>query len=306
MHELGDLKSIDLRRIWFCEDENFTPWLFEEENLNQLADVLNMKLDPMEKEMEVGQFYADIVCRNTVDNSLVVIENQLGETDHDHLGKVLTYAAELRAITVIWIAAEFANEHHNTLDWLNENMNDRFQFFGVKLELIQIDNSRPAPKFTIISKPNNWIRPVIEGDSRTRFWSKFLEYLTESNSSLDPQERSENPQYFGFHIGEVSDIWLAAWRHQNNTYFAVNLHLKGPNAQLYFDKLKEQQDEIETEFGAALQWEKSPKHNPSVPQVGLYENMNSPEDIDWSNQFEWLRLNLEKLDEVFRPRVMDF
>ena len=79
--------------------------------------------------MEVGQFYADIVCRNTADSSLAVIENQLGETDHDHLGKVLTYAAELRAVTVIWIAAEFTNEHRNTFDWLNENMDERFQFF---------------------------------------------------------------------------------------------------------------------------------------------------------------------------------
>ena len=303
MPELGNLKSIDLRRIWPREDENFTPWLFKKENLTRLANVLNMKLDPLGKEMEVGQFYADIVCRNTTDNSLAVIENQLGETDHDHLGKVLTYAAELGAVTVIWIAVDFTTEHRNTFDWLNENMSDRLQFFGVKLELIQIDNSCLAPKFTVIAKPNNWIRPVIEGDSRTRFWSKFREYLTESNSSLDPREQSENPQYFGFRIGEIPDIWLAAWRHQNNTYFAANLHLKGQNSELYFDRLKEQQDEIETEFGGTLRWERSPKHNRPVPQVGLYKNMNSPEDVDWPNQFEWLRLNLEKLDEIFRSRV---
>ena len=306
MSEFGNLKSIDLRRIWPREDENFTPWLFKEENLTRLADVLNMKLDPLEKEMEVGQFYADIVCRNTTDNSLVVIENQLEETDHSHLGKVLTYAAALRAFTVIWVAAEFANEHSDTLNWLNENMSDHFQFFGVKLELIQVDNSCPTPKFTIIAKPNNWIRPVIEADSRTRFWSEFHKHLTESNSLLDPQGSSENPQYFGFRIGEVSDIWLAAWRHQDNKYFAVNLHLKGQNAQLYFDKLKEQQNEIENELGTTLEWKKSPSYNPSVPQVGLYKNMDSSEEADWSNQFEWLRLNLEKLDEVFRPRVTDF
>ena len=306
MPEFGNLKSIDLRRIWPREDENFTPWLFKKENLTRLADVLNIKLKPMKKEMEVGQFHADIVCRNTADNSLVVIENQLEETDHDHLGKVLTYAAALRASTVIWVAAEFASEHSNALNWLNENMSDHFQFFGVKLELIQVDNSRPTPKFTIIAKPNNWIRPVIEGDSRTRFWSKFHEHLTESNSSLDPQGPSENPQYFGFRIGEASDIWLAAWRHQNNKFFGVNLHLKGQNAQLYFDKLKEQQNEIETELDAALEWKKSPSYNPSVPQVGLYKTMDSPEETDWPNQFKWLRLNLEKLDRVFRPRVANF
>ena len=306
MSEFGNLKSIDLRQIWPREDKNFTPWLFKEENLTRLADVLNMKLDPLEKEMEVGQFYADIVCRNTTDNSLAVIENQLGETDHAHLGKVLTYVAELRAATVIWIAAEFTSEHSNTLNWLNENMSDHFQFFGVKLELIQVDNSRTTPKFTVIAKPNNWISPVVEGDPRTRFWSKFREYLTENNSSLDPQGSSENPQYFGFRLGEISDIWLAAWRHQNNKYFGVNLHLKGQNALSYFDKLKEQQSEIETELDAALRWEKSPRHNRLIPQVGLYKNMDLPDETDWPNQFEWLHLNLEKLDKVFRPRVMDF
>ena len=303
MPEFGNLKSIDLRHIWHREDEDFTPWLFKKENLTRLADVLNMELDPLEKEMEVGQFYADIVCRNTADSSLVVIENQLGETDHDHLGKVLTYAAELRAATVIWVAAEFASEHSNALNWLNENMSDHFQFFGVKLELIKVDKSLPTPKFTVIAKPNNWICPVIEGDSRTRFWSKFHEHLTQKNSSLEPQGSSENPQYFGFRFGEISDIWLAAWRHQNNKYFGVNLHLKGANAQLYFHKLKEQQNEIETELDAALEWKKSPSYNPSVPQVGLYKYMDSPEETDWPNQFKWLRLNLEKLDVVFRSRV---
>ena len=74
MSEFGNLKSIDLRRIWPREDKNFTPWMFKEENLTRLADVLNMKLDPLKKEMEIGQFYADIVCRNTADNSLVIMK----------------------------------------------------------------------------------------------------------------------------------------------------------------------------------------------------------------------------------------
>ena len=180
------------------------------------------------------------------------------------------------------------------------------QFYGVKLELIQVDNSRPVPKFTVIAKPNNWIRPVIEGDSRTRFWSKFQEHLTKSNSSLDPQGRSENPQYFGFRIGETPDIWLAAWKHENNIYFAVNLHLKGQDAELHFDELKEQQDEIETEFNTSLDWRRSPRHNPSIPQVGLYKNVDLTNETDWPNLFEWFRVNLEKLDKVFRARVADF
>lgn len=303
MPELGNLKSIDLRQIWPREDEEFTPWLFKEENLTRLADVLNMKLTPFKKEMEVGQFYADIVCRNTVDNSLVVIENQLGETDHDHLGKVLTYAAELHAFTVIWIAAEFTNEHRNTFDWLNENMDERFQFFAVKLELIQIDDSRPAPKFTIIAKPKNWISPIIEGDWRERFWYKFREYLTEEmNSPIAANSfPSNNPFYLGFDIGVPTDqIWTAAWLDPKQRQIAANLHLSGV-AKEHFSMLKAHLDNHQSEFDGEFKWWKSSRNVPY--RLGFYNNADWMNQEDWRDQFEWLRLNLESLDEVFQSRV---
>ena len=303
MSEFGNLKSIDLRRIWPREDENFTPWLFKEENLTRLADVLNMKLDPLEKEMEVGQFYADIVCRNTTDNSLAVIENQLGETDHDHLGKVLTYAAELRAVTVIWIAVDFTNEHRNTFDWLNENMDEGFQFFAVKLEVIQIDDSHPVPKFTIIAKPQNWVPPVIEGDWRMRFWSKFREYLAEEIESPIAANSfwSNNPFYLGFDIGAPTDqIWTAAWLDPKQRQIAANFHLSGV-AKEHFSMLKAHLDDHQSKFDGEFKWWKSSRNAPC--RLGFYNNADWMNKEDWHDQFEWLRLNLERLDEVFRSRV---
>ena len=303
MPELGNLKSIDLRQKWPREDKNFTPWLFKKENLTRLASVLNMELDPLETEMEVGQFYADIVCRNTTDNSLAVIENQLGKTDHDHLGKVLTYAAELNAFTVIWIAVDFTNEHRNTFDWLNKNMEERFQFFAVKLELIQIDNSSQAPKFTIIAKPKNWVPPAIEGDWRKRFWSKFCEYLTEEiNSSIAANSfQTNNLDYLGFDIGKSKDqIWTAAWLNPNQKQVAANLHLAGV-AKKHFSMLETHLENHQSEFDREFKsWDGS-----SPYALGFHNNANLMNEEDWQDQFEWLRLNLEKLDEIFRSRVIN-
>lgn len=303
MPEFGDLKSIDLRHVWPREDKNFTPWLFEKENLTRLADVLNMKLDPLEKEMAVGQFYADIVCRNTIDNSLAIIENQLGETDHDHLGKVLTYAAGLRAVTVIWIAGDFTNEHRNTFDWLNENMDERFQFFAVKLELIQIDDLRLTPKFTIIAKPKNWVSPVIEEDWRMRFWSEFREYLTkEMESSIAANSfQSNDPFYLGFNIGVPRDrIWIAAWLDPKRRQIAANLHLSGV-AKKHFSTLKTHIENHQPKFEREFEWWKASSNAPD--RLGFYNNADWMNMEDWQAQFEWLRLNLETLDEVFRSRV---
>ena len=303
MSKFGKLKSIDLRQGWPREDENFTPWLFKKENLTRLAGVLNMELDPLEIEMEVGQFYADIVCRNTTDNSLAVIENQLGETDHGHLGKVLTYAAELNAFTVIWIAVDFTNEHRNTFDWLNKNMDERFQFFAVKLELIQIDDSSLTPKFTIIAKPQNWVPAAIEGDWRIRFWSEFREYLTEkiespiaANSFL-----SNNPSYLGFDIGGPKDqIWAAAWLNPNQKHIAANLHLSGV-AKKHFSMLKAHLENHQSKFDGEFKWwDRNPPY-----RLGFHNNANLMNEEDWHPQFEWLRLNLEKLDEILRSRVMN-
>ena len=155
MSELGELQPVDIREIWTREDEDFTPWLFEQENLNRLASVLNMEFKPVGKEVEVGQFYADILCRNTADNSLVVIENQLRGTDHKHLGQALTYAAGLKATTIIWISTVFTDEHCDVLDLLNAITNENYKFFGVEIELWQIGDSLPAPIFNIVSKPKD-------------------------------------------------------------------------------------------------------------------------------------------------------
>ncbi len=158
--KLGRLEKVDLRTAWKDEGLHFTPWLAKEENLQFLAETLGMHLELVKQEKEVGPFRADILCKNLEDDSWVLIENQLERTDHTHLGQILTYAAGLEAVTAIWIAERFTEEHRAALDWLNEHTDEKISFLGLEVELWRIGDSPVAPKFNIVAKPNDWTREV--------------------------------------------------------------------------------------------------------------------------------------------------
>ena len=140
--ELGKLERVDLRDVWETEDQNFTPWLAQDENISVLAETLGMDLVVEETEKAVGRFRADIVCREADSpDSWVLIENQLEQTNHTHLGQLMTYAAGLEAVTIVWIAHHFRQEHREALQWLNEITDKRFRFFGLEVVLWRIGDS---------------------------------------------------------------------------------------------------------------------------------------------------------------------
>src|SRR5665213_3187540 len=183
---LGRLERVELRDIWTSEATQFTPWLARPENIALLGEALGMELAFEAQEKSVGSFRADLLCKDMLDNHWVLIENQLERTDHSHLGQLLTYASGLEAVTIIWIAARFTEDHRSTLDWLNKITDERFRFFGLEVELWKIANSPAAPKFNIVSKPNDWSQSVAQaaraidegGLSETRvmqrkYWAAF-------------------------------------------------------------------------------------------------------------------------------------
>src|SRR5437762_8950858 len=146
---LGRLEKIPLREVWTNESSDFTPWLARGENLKLLAETVGIELECEAQEKEVGPFRADILCKNTATDSWVLIENQLERTDHCHLGQLLTYAAGLEAVTIVWVAERFTEEHRATLDWLNERTDEKINFFGLEVELWRIGDSAIPPKFNI-------------------------------------------------------------------------------------------------------------------------------------------------------------
>ena len=166
MTNLGRLEKVELRDIWKTEDRDFTPWLAQEENMSVLCETLLMDLEVEAQEQNVGPFRADILCKDVNDGSWVLIENQLERTDHTHLGQLLTYAAGLDAVTIVWVAARFTDEHRAALDWLNDHTDEKIRFFGLEVELWKIGESIAAPKFNIISKPNEWTRSISRASAR--------------------------------------------------------------------------------------------------------------------------------------------
>jgi len=197
--DLGRLERVDLRKHWAREDTDFTPWLGREENISLLGEVIEIELEVQEQEANVGPFRADILCRNTANNSFVVIENQLERTDHSHLGQLLTYAAGLDAVTLVWVVERFTEEHRAALDWLNRITDEGIHFFGVEIELWKIGDSAPAPKFNLAAKPNDWSKTVREtaiaqgaltesGRVKAEFWGRFGDYLTEQNARFRPTQ----------------------------------------------------------------------------------------------------------------------
>jgi hypothetical protein len=185
---LGKLIPVELREIWKSESQDFTPWLAQEENLKLLGETIGLELQLEAQEKQVGAFWADILCKDLETDNWVLIENQLGRTDHKHLGQIITYAAGLNAKTLIWISDQITDDHRAAIDWLNQNTNSGLNFFAIEIELWRIGNSDIAPKFNLVSKPNDWTKTVSEsagnlqsGENSTtkqtqlEFWVAFHE-----------------------------------------------------------------------------------------------------------------------------------
>lgn len=311
-YSLGRLEKVDLREVWNSEADHFTPWLAREENLALLAEVLGLDLELEATEQNVGQFRADIVCKDTVTDTWVLIENQLERTDHTHLGQLMTYAAGLDAVTIAWIAARFTEEHRAALDWLNEITGPDVNFFGLEVELWRIGRSDVAPKFNVVSKPNDWIKTVAasrQSSSRERtetellhleYWTAFREYLEDQGTTLRP--RKPLPQYwYDFAIGR-SDFNLSALTGMRDGYIGVRLVITGPDAKPYYHLLASEGELIEREFGEPLQWDENPDRKQSY--IGLYRyDVDPTQHASWAEYHVWLRDKLERLYRVFEPRV---
>ena len=175
------LTDVPPREAWQNEARDFTPWLVA--NMDHLSDAVGLKLEPGETEVAVEQFSADIVTTDE-EGSRVLIENQLGNSDHGHLGQIMTYLAGVGAKYVIWVAPDFEEAHRSAIRWLNDNTADDFAFFAVRVRVVRIDDSPFAPVFEVVEKPNSWKRAlerrVRQADSelarlRESFWNRYLE-----------------------------------------------------------------------------------------------------------------------------------
>jgi hypothetical protein len=313
---LGALARVDLRDAWQNEASDFTPWLAD--NIALVGQAISLDLEVEAQEKDVGPFRADILCKEVGTERWVLIENQLERTDHNHLGQLLTYAAGLDAVTIVWVAQRFTDEHRAALDWLNEITDERFSFFGLEVELWRIGASPPAPKLNVVSKPNDWTRSVAEGarkvgnqgltDSRQvqlDYWTTLRELLEKRSTSL--KLRTPQPQRWqSFSIGR-SGIQLNAIRLTSSDEgkgggeIRAELQLSHKDAKAYFEILARRKAEIERAFGEPLVW-----YNPTDAhncRIYVRRSADVANRSAWQQQHEWLAEKLEGLREVFQPLV---
>jgi len=301
--KLGRLQKIDLREVWKDEARDFTPWLAEEENLRLLGDTIGIELELIAQEQRVGLFRADIICKDTIDGSHVLIENQLEPTDHNHLGQILTYTAGLEAVTIIWIAKKFTEEHRAALDWLNGKTAENINFLGLEIELWQIGDSDIAPKFNIVSKSNDWVKVVSsKGLTETmknyvEYWTQFVNYVNEKGSFI--KTRKPQPTYFMSMALGRTGFNLTAGR--DYTAVAVEVTIGTKEFNEHFSALLQDKAEIESEIGEELEW--NPREGKQYSSIGLRRNCNPDNKDDWPAQHTWFLEKLEKLHRVFSPRI---
>jgi len=300
---------VDLRQAWETEAGDFTPWLAQPQNLKLLYEAIGLdELELEGQEQNVGPFRADIVCRNPSDNSLVIIENQLERTDHNHLGQLITYAAGLKAVTIVWIADRFTDEHRAALDWLNDITNESFNFFALEIELWRIDNSLAAPKFNVVSKPNQWTKsdkpPGGELTEVKRlqvdYWTEFKDYVEKHSKIINPTKPL--PQHWmNIAIGR-SNFKLVALVDSWDKKISAGLIIWGPDAKPFFYLLEEEKKRIEEEFGGELLWRELPNNKES--QILLRMPDNDPVDREqWPKQHKQLCETLEAFHRVFAHRI---
>ena len=161
--KLGKLEEVDIRELWKHEQYDFSEWLFKEENIEMLSDEIGLTLTEINKEVFVGFYRCDLVAKDETTGIKVIIENQLEATNHDHLGKIITYASGLDANFVIWIVKEAREEHRSAIEWLNNKTTKDISFFLMEIRAYKIGDSLPAPKFVVIEKPNDFVKTANVG-----------------------------------------------------------------------------------------------------------------------------------------------
>lgn len=307
LDNLGTLDAVDLKDVCTDEAGEFTPWLAKPENLARLAKELDMELELEGVEVPVGPYRADIVATDNMSNDRVIIENQLDKTNHDHLGKIITYSSGLGAKVIIWIAREFTEEHRKALDFLNENANPKMRFYGVEIALFRIGNSPPAPSFRIVSNPNVFGSSGSGGGEGFTeamslyldFWTAFKEHCVNTGTSLSL--RKARPQHwYSIAVGR-SKFQISLTASTMYKRIGCEIYMRGRHAKQSFHLLQREKKAIETLTGE-LDWQELPDGKDC--RIVLFRTGVDPTDrANWKDAFDWLKTQAETFHKAFSQRI---
>ena len=303
MTNLGTLKEItDLRSIWPHEALNFTPWVAE--NVDLLADAVGLDITVDETESSVGDFNVDIYASETGTDRKIIIENQLEDTDHDHLGKLITYASGKGADVVIWVVKHAREEHKAAVEWLNNHTDDKMGFFLCEIKLFQIGDSQIAPAFTVVERPNDWtkeIRKTASANStqqqRLEYWQAFNDYaFSDANfSRIFNKRKPTTDHWMDFSIGS-SACHIAVSRIQKRKAVDVELYINDDKE--LFKSLFAHKDEIEKNMEMELEWKELPERKAS--RILIEKTVDLDDRATWPEQFDYIMDTCIKMKRAFK------
>lgn len=303
---VGRLEKVDLRKVWVKEAKDFTTWL--ENNLDILSEQLSFVLSPLEREKSAGAFFADIFAEGP-NGETVVIENQLEKTDHDHLGKLITYLSNLEAKTAIWITSDPRPEHMTAINWLNEISPPDTSFFLVKVEAYKIGDSEPAPFFTAICAPSEEAKQI--GEQKEHLAERHLRRLEFWKQLLDKAKAKTN---LHSNVSPGKDNWVTAGAGKSGIGWSYVITMDKGTAELFIDRGPEKKEEtdkifekilndrekIEKKFGESLVWDKVEGRRvcriKSLGEIGGLKDTNL-----WDKIQEDMIDRMVRLEKALRP-----
>ncbi len=311
MATFGKLEPVEIRSGWPREDYDFTPWLAQPENLALLGAEIGMDLELVAMEAFVGQYRADILARRMNTEESVVIENQYGYTDHSHLGQLLTYAAGLGsagsgAKTIVWIAEKFTEPHRAALDWLNQSTDQGISFFGIELQLWRIGDSALAPKFSLVSRPNEFQKELSRRATALseteklyqEFWSGFIAFCGPATSLVMGSAPSQ--YYLATAVGR-SGFGVNFTASRRNRCMECQLWMEGPSAKDAFQMLADKTEEIIAALGPDTKFNEMPGRKAcSILESKPWDISNKEE---WPQYYKWFKRRGEAYVALFRPMI---
>ena len=320
---LARIERVDLREAWVHEAYNFTPWLAK--NISELGVALGMNLEFQEREAAVGGFSLDILATDLDQNRTVIIENQLEDTNHSHLGQLLTYAAGYDASVIVWLTGDFRDEHRAALDWLNQRTGDDTEFFGVVVELFKIGNSPCAPHFKVVATPNEWRKsrvrskqdPLSPRDELSRDFRLSLSEKMKSGGISIRAFKSQSPARYIVieHPLSLSRAWYAAIWNGGKPGLELYVDKRGDEGpqwnQKVFEALEIDRRGIEVALTEPtlsewFAWEPT-AGNKRHARVAIYRDGDVFQDKEsWGEFQDWMIQKLHKFRQVITPRLKEF
>ena len=308
MPKLSKLEEIqDLRTVWPHEAQDFTPWLSQDDNIALLAEAVGIDITVDETESSVGDFNVDIFASEPGTGRRIIIENQLEDTNHDHLGKLITYASGKSADVIIWVVKHAREEHKSAIEWLNNHTDDKIGFFLCEIKLFRIGTSEPAVKFEIVEKPNDWVKEVKRSESSTAnqqkrldYWMAFQDYVYKNAefSKNFSRRKPSTDHWIDYSIGS-SACHFAVLQLQKRRKLGVELYIN-ENKEL-FHNLYQMKDEIESSTGLSFDWRELP--NRKASRIIISKDVSFDDRTQWPEQFDWLIDVMLKMKRAFKPLV---